>query len=115
MKIFRQLQGTGIAPFGELFQAARTNRFERLGDLNLQLAGPKRIFAAHQLGCIRRAGAQERRPASDQFIEDGAQGIDVRCRTGGALQAGLGLLAFKVLWRHVAGIAADGSFGIVSP
>ena len=92
-----------VAPGRLLVQAFQADRFQVMRHLGLNARGRHRLLVLHLVQRVQDGGALERRPAGQQLVEDGPQGIDVGRRAGSVARAA-GLLR-----GHVAGRAHDGA------
>ena len=73
----------GVAPGGTFFQALQADRLQVARHLRLQPAGRHRLLGDDLHRGVQRRGRLERRPAGQQLVEDGAQGVDVGGRADG--------------------------------
>ena len=104
LQIVGQVQSGGVALSGVLLQALQTDRIEVAVHLRIELGGRHRFLADDQQDGVERRRGPKRRPARQAFVQDDAQGIDVRGRPNVLLSA-------RLLGCHVAGRAQDGAAG----
>ncbi len=76
-QIVGQFLSRGIALAGLLVQAFQTDGFQIARRARLQSSGRHRFIARHLNEGFQRRRPLERRPAREQFVEDGAQRIHV--------------------------------------
>ncbi len=100
-EIVRQRFRGAVAARRVLVQTLQANRFEIAIDSRLQRGRAARFFLQHLAHRIHRCAAREGRLACEQFVEHGAEPIDIH--------SGRELLRFtaRLLRRHVAGCAED--------
>ena len=109
-EVIGQAIGTAIAAHRILVQAFQTDRFQVARHLGGQLTRRRRVPADHLLQRIPDRLAVERRPAGQQFVQDGTERVDVSRRSGRGTAA-TGLLGSHVI-RCAENVAAAG-LGIV--
>ena len=95
--------GVGVAAVGFLLEALQADRLQVARDLGLEPRRRHRLLGADLLDRIERRRSPERRPAREQFVEDGAEGVLVD------EGAGVMRLAAGLLGGHVVGRTDDGA------
>jgi hypothetical protein len=106
MQVLGQRRRRRIPSLRFLLQTFQADRFQVARALRLQPAGRNRVVGHHLGQRVQGGLAAERRPARQHLIEDGAEGIHVGERAGGAA------LAAGLLRRHVRGRAQDGALAL---
>ena len=85
-----------------LFQAFEANRFQVAVETSVDGAGPDRFLVRHLAQRFENRAGLEGRTAHEQFVENGAQTVNVRRR------AHFFRPARRLFRRHVGGRAEDG-------
>ncbi len=102
LQVLGQVPGRTVALAGVLGQALHADRVQVSRHLRIALSGRQRSFSNDGEQRVEVGFAQQRRPAGEQLVEDGAQAVNVR-GGGQPLPGGAGLFR-----GHVRGRADDG-------